>query len=138
VDAEQEKLIRKAVLVAEAGMLGNAQTAEKWAISTRTIQRYREEARESPELSALVVEYRRQLANAWSEDAAETLRCLFSSIRDRCRQLPTNSVTALHAVNESAKILGELKMSSDVINDDAPVLSFSRRAIAQSKGIDSN
>lgn len=105
---------RAALVLADAMALGDKPTARKWAISTRTVERYRERAKSDKGLAELVAEKRR----AVERDLAE-LRVIF--MREAIDQLRAKMPKAnVRAIAGALKIVGELHQVAMAVDDERP------------------
>ena len=117
----QGKAVDKSTIVrilVTAAMFGDERAVADFHISDRTLRRYRQDAREDAEMAELI---RYSLEQSgyydWERDLGRTMVEILSAQRSVCESLKEDPTPeALQAINESAQVVGDLVVASQMIN----------------------
>lgn len=114
---------RAALILAEASLFGDEATARRWGCSTRTVNRYRNQAITDPKLSESVALKKAMLLSGWQEDVVKAIK---TALHELERRLPLaqseEDAKVIHAISGALKICGELKITAEALQPD-PVTS---------------
>lgn len=117
-------LNRAAQILCDAAYLGDAKAAEKWKITTRTIESYRSRLRTDPQLSALFGTLRVKLEEDWRSGLSQAIKTGVQKMTRLIELAPegdTFDAKALEAVTNAVKVLTEIQITTDILNaGDAP------------------
>lgn len=109
---------RAAILIAEADFFGDRPTCEKYGVSIRTLQRWRQRTHQDSELAHSVAQKKQLLLEAWQIESSLPLKIAFEEL---ARRMPTASTAEdakiLHAIAGVCKVLGEMKLASSLLLD---------------------
>lgn len=108
---------KAATILAECDFYEDKQVAKRWGIETRSIRNYRARLTEDEHLVSLYQQKKQLLVSGWQQDVTKclniTLQKLTELILDRDSE--PKRITAL---TNAVKVVGELKIAADVLNDD--------------------
>jgi hypothetical protein len=117
-------LNRAAQILCDAAYLGDTKAAEKWKITTRTIESYRSRLRTDPGLSALFGTLRVKLEEDWRSGLSQAIKTGVQKMTRLIELAPegdTFDPKALEAVTNAVKVLSEIQITTEVLNaGDAP------------------
>jgi hypothetical protein len=112
-------LHRAAQILCDAAYLGDAKTAEKWKITTRTIESYRSRLRTDPQLAGLFGTLRVKLEEDWRSGLAQAIKTGVQKMTRLIELAPegdTFDAKALEAVTNAVKVLTEIQITTDILN----------------------
>jgi hypothetical protein len=112
-------LNRAAQILCDAAYLGDAKAAEKWKITTRTIESYRSRLRTDPELSALFGTLRVKLEQGWKDELSSAITTGVKKMAAMIEAAPsgdTFDAKALEAVTNAVKVLSEIQITTEILN----------------------
>jgi hypothetical protein len=107
---------RAARILVDAAYLGDTRAAEKWKITTRTIENYRARLKTDHELSALFATMRAAAEGNWKHELG---RALTTGIRKLARLLEDVTIAeadTIEAVTGAVKALSEIAITGEVLN----------------------
>jgi hypothetical protein len=108
---------RVAQILADAFVLGDQATADRWGLTVRTLQRYRAAAEDDEQLGALVSERARAGASDWRR---QRLTFLTRAIRRVSELAEQAGVEQLPAIVQAIKVVGELEITSKALRAPRP------------------
>lgn len=115
---------RAASILVEAIFYGELTTANRWGISPKTIQRYRERLNEDDKLSVIVQLKKREFERDWVNEVPGALRSGIRFLQTAFQQLDPANAENVHAVAGAIKLLTEVQLTKQVI--DARYLTGNR------------
>jgi hypothetical protein len=110
---------RAATILVDAAYLGDPRAAEKWKVTTRTIENYRARLKSDPHFSALFATKRAAAEGNWKHELG---RALTTSIRKLAALIENTDPTilstpaAIEAVTGAVKALSEIAITGEVLN----------------------
>ena len=107
---------RVATILIEAAYQGDKDTAERWDISVRTIQRYRNRLDEDDELSRIVAVKKRQYETEWANELPAAIREATRFLQRAARESDPKDPAAVHAVAGALKILAEVGITKAILD----------------------
>lgn len=114
---------KASIVLAEADIFGDDATAKRWGITTRTIYNYRDRATLDPKLSESFILKKRMLLVDWQTEATKTIRIALNTLNTRIPTATTEEdAKVIHAIAGACKVIGELKLASDALNE--PVVNL--------------
>ncbi len=122
---------RAAKILCDAAYLGDSKAADKWEITSRTIERYRARLKSDPQLSALVGTFRAELEGNWKSELSRSIFVTVRKIAEMVEAVDTATPKAemLEALTGAAKALSEIAITTEVLNaGDAGKSSTSQKA----------
>ena len=109
-------LDRAATIIVEAAYYGDPDTAERWGISERTIQRYRARLDEDDELSSIVARKKTAFETEWANEIPAALRSALRFLMRAGQEADPKDPEAIHAVAGAFKLMAEIGFTRDVLN----------------------
>ncbi|MUH00368.1 hypothetical protein F7734_52110 [Scytonema sp. UIC 10036] len=107
-----------AKILAETDYYSDEDTAARWGISRQSIHRYRKRASTDLELLRIVTEKRKILSEQWATNAIANLNAALIELKRRYTRARTrDDAECIQAIAASLKVVGELKIASDTLND---------------------
>lgn len=104
--------------IAEADIFGDKAVLERYGINQSTLWRWRDRANEDSKLHENALLKKRMLLIGWQQDASKTIKVALSEL---CRRMPLatteEDAKVLHSIAGVAKVVGELKIASDALNE---------------------
>lgn len=107
---------KKAQAIVDAVYFGDTESAKRHGISTKSIQRWRQEIPNCPSLSGIVQEKLRKRDESWAEEIPAALNAGIAWLKDAFMQARKNDPGAIKAVTEAMAVLAEIAMTREVIN----------------------
>lgn len=108
---------RAARILVDAIALGDKAAADKWQVSEKTIQRYRERMQSDPDLSAFVQSILAAEAREWRKVRLNFLRTSIAKLTTLVEA--ASEPKHIRDVSEAIRVVGELQLASDALNVDA-------------------
>lgn len=106
-----------AQILAETDLYSDKEVAQRWALSTRSIERYRQRLQSDPVLAGIVGEKREKLTAMWVHDATQFLVVALRQLQERCRSAKTKEdAECLRAIADCLQIVGELRVQAEILN----------------------
>jgi hypothetical protein len=105
-----------AQILVEALYSGDHETARRFGISIRTLQRYRRRLHTDPELSQIVALKKAAFEREWAEDATQAIREAVRFLQRAATQADPSDPNAIHAVAGALKILAEVSLTREVLS----------------------
>lgn len=109
---------KKAAAIVDAAFTTDQEAAEQHEVSRRSIQRWRADMEEDPELAENVAAlYKEEIQGRdWLEEATRTVQSAFSFLRRASNGLDPSDPDAVKAVSLAIQTLTEAKLTAQVIN----------------------
>jgi len=117
---------KKAQAIVDAVYVGDTEAAKRHSISTKSIQRWRLEITESPEMSNKVQLLLKKRDESWADEIPASLHAGIVWLKDAFAQARKNDPDAIRAVTEAMSVLAEIAMTREVI--DARLTGQDRQA----------
>lgn len=117
---------RAASILVEAAYFGDKEAADKWGITTRTVQNYRARLDGDAELSAVFLKKKLAWETSWAEEAPAALRAGIRFLMRAAREADPKDPEAIHAIAGAFKLLAEIVFTKDVL--DVRLAEFYRTA----------
>jgi hypothetical protein len=119
---------RASTILAEAELFSDKEICKKWNISAETLRRYRVKSHEDANLWESVVLKKRMLLNGWQSDVAVTMKATLWELKkivlrasefldEEDPEQGKKFAAVLHAVTGTSKILGELKLAGEALDE---------------------
>lgn len=107
---------RVAIILVEAVYYGDIKTAERWGITERTIQNYRNKLDNDPELSGYFVLKKRAFETEWANELPAAIRSALRFIVRAGEEADPKNPEAIHAMAGALKIVAEVGLTKDIID----------------------
>ncbi|HEX2865258.1 MAG TPA: hypothetical protein VHN99_11870 [Deinococcales bacterium] len=107
---------RAAAILVDAAYLGDPKAAERWKITTRTIENYRARLKKDPELSAIFAQKRQAAEGDWKSELARALRTGVRRLARMLDEVQGSDLEAIEAVTGAVKALSEIDLTREVLN----------------------
>jgi hypothetical protein len=107
---------RVASILVEAAYHGDKETAGRWSITTRTIQRYRERLNEDSELSQTVALKKQQYEADWANEIPGAIRSAVRFLQRASNEANPKDPDTIHAVAGALKILAEVGITKAILD----------------------
>ena len=117
---------KKAQAIVDAVYVGDTEAAKRHSISTKSIQRWRLEITETPEMSNKVQLLLKKRDESWADEIPASLHAGIVWLKDAFAQARKNDPDAIRAVTEAMSVLAEIAMTREVI--DARLTGQDRQA----------
>lgn len=127
-------LDRVAQILVEAVFYGDKRASERWSISTRTIERYRERLNEDVGLSEIVAIKKREFEKDWATEIPAAIRSGIRFLLDATKDLQPTSEN-IYAVTGMVKVLTEIGLTKEII--DARLAGYYREDRTEDRTLDS-
>lgn len=113
---------RAAAAIAECDYMPQADVAEKYDVSARTIRRWKSRVDEDPELSALVRQKKEEFVERWADKLGDTLREGIDYLQEAARNADAEKPDPqmVRAINGTVKILSEIQLTKDILDARNP------------------
>ena len=105
---------RAAFILIDALVMGAKKAAEKWQVTERTVENYRERLRTDPHFSAFFNRVQAKQAADWKVVRVKFLRAGITKLEELVAM--ADSPKHISAVSEAVKTVGELQIVSDALN----------------------
>ena len=97
---------RAARILVDAELFGIETTCDKWQISRRTLERYREKLRDDPGLSQVVAQKKRLVDEGWQRDACSLVKKTLAKLE---------ALVGAATVENIRDVAGVLKIAGDLL-----------------------
>lgn len=108
---------KAATILAECDFYEDKQVAKRWGIETRSIRNYRARLSEDQHLILLYQQKKQLLVSGWQQDTSKCLKIALEKLAELIIDKDSEP-KRITAVANAVKIVGELKIASDVLGDD--------------------
>lgn len=105
---------RAALILIDALLMGARKAAEKWEITERTVENYRERLRSDPAFSVFFSRVQAKHAGDWKVVRLKFLRAGIAKLQELVAM--ADSPKHIAAVSEAVKTVGELQIVSDALH----------------------
>jgi hypothetical protein len=105
-----------AQMLVEAAYRGDNETAAKYGISARTLQRWRDASAINPQLSQLIAEKNLAFERGWADEAASALKAGLEFLKEAAQKASKTDPAAIHAVAGAVKIASEVLITREVLD----------------------
>jgi len=105
-----------ALVLVESIFYGDERVAEKYGISTRSIQRYRKRLQTDDKLSELVALKSRQAQRDWINKLPPAIEASIEFLRKAANAADVNDPQVIHSIAGSLKILSEIEMTKAILD----------------------
>lgn len=106
---------RAATILVEAAYFGDQPTSDKWGVSIRSIQRWRERIDTDPKLAVLVASKKALLEGAWADELGGAIVAGIAYLKKAPSELPV-SPEGIHAVAGSVKLLSTIETTKRMLD----------------------
>lgn len=106
---------RVALILVEAAFFGEKQTAQRWSISTKTIERYRARLDEDSELSGFVALKKQAFESSWADEIPASIRAGIRFLGEAAKRADYTP-ESIHAIAGAVKILAEVGLTKEIID----------------------
>lgn len=103
-------------MLVEAAYRGDNETAAKYGISARTLQRWRDASAINPQLSQLIAEKNLAFERGWADEAASALKAGLEFLKEAAQKASKTDPAAIHAVAGAVKIASEVLITREVLD----------------------
>ncbi|MEO0491239.1 MAG: hypothetical protein AAFZ49_17060 [Cyanobacteria bacterium J06659_2] len=110
--------------IAEADIFGDHKVLEKYGINQSTLWRWRDRANSDSKLHESALLKKRMLLVDWQQDATKCLKIGLAKLSELIPNATLKDATTIHAVAGAMKIVGELKIANDALNESASESTF--------------
>lgn len=109
---------RAAQILCDAAYFGDTKAAEKWKITTRTVESYRSRLKTDHQLSALFGTFRAKLEGNWKSEISRGITSGARKIAAMIEAVNADNPTAdmLEALTGAVKVLSEIAITTEVLN----------------------
>lgn len=107
---------KKAQAIVDAVYFGDTEAAKRHSISTKSIQRWRQEISDNPALSGIVQEKLQKRDESWASEIPAALNAGIVWLKDAFAQARKSDPEAIRAVTEAMATLAEIAMTREVID----------------------
>lgn len=105
-----------ASILVEALFFGDKQTATRYKISQRSINRYRKMMADNEKLSSQVILKKQQFEDNWVEEIPAAIRAGLRFLLKAAQEADHKNPETIHAVAGAMKIIAEIGLTKDVID----------------------
>ncbi len=114
--SKQHTLQQMAGILAEAAYYGDSQTAAKYGVSVRTLQRWRERLAEDQSLQAAFERARAAFEQEWASEAIVAIKAGLQFLAKAAQTAKASDPAAIHAVAGGVKIASEILTVREVLD----------------------
>lgn len=114
---------RVALILVEAVFFGDARAAQRWGVSTKTVQRYRNELNTNEQLSDCFSIKKQEFELNWATEIPAAVRAGIRFLLEAPQKLVTTP-ESVHAVAGAVKILSEIGLAKEIV--DARLAGYRR------------
>lgn len=107
---------RAAKILIDAATLGDAKACEKWNVTVRTLQNYRQRLAGDPELSQVFAEKKALQDKTWADEIPEMLKAGIDFLKRAAQEAEARDPDAVHAIAGAVKIVSEVQAMRKVID----------------------
>lgn len=107
---------RVAIILVEALYNDDAKTAERWGITTRTLQNYRRRLSNDVELSQKFVLKKKLFESDWAAEVPSTIREAMEFIRRAAKEADHKDAEVIHAIAGAMKVTAEMGLTKEIID----------------------
>jgi hypothetical protein len=100
----------------DALFMGDKAAAEKWEVSTRTIEDWRSRLPEDDKLQSEFKKKKRSRENAWATEIPETIKSALQFIKSATNHCDPADPEAVKAISGSLKILLDVDLTKQVLD----------------------
>lgn len=127
-------LDRVAAILVEALYYGDAQAAERWGITTRTIINYRNRLADDVELSRIFADKKDKFETEWASEIPAAMRAGLRFLMKAAEEADHTDPDVIHAVAGGMKIMAEIGLTKDII--DARLGRHDRQDTEKNRSLD--
>jgi hypothetical protein len=121
---------RASMAIAEADIFGDKAALDKYGINQSTLWRWRDRASSDSKLHESALLKRRMLLVDWQQDATKTLKVGLTELNRRLPLADTEEdAKVIHAIAGAIKIVGELKITGEVLSEPASYIEDKAAAV---------
>lgn len=106
---------RAAEILVDAAYMGDSKAAEKWGVTTRTVQNYRAALEEDPELSSFFARKRQVNEQAWVSELAKALKASARKLGQWADAIENPSMEEVREIRHVFKDLSEVAITREVL-----------------------
>lgn len=106
---------RVALILVEAAFFGEKQTAQRWGISTKTIERYRARLDEDSGLSGFVALKKQAFESSWADEIPASIRAGIRFLGEAAKRADYTP-ESIHAIAGAVKILAEVGLTKEILD----------------------
>lgn len=110
---------QKAMILAECDFGNDAEVAEKWGITRRTVCNYRKQLSEDPALLKLYTEKKKAFAASWVDDACQAIKIGALAYQELCKKKNPKDAMLIQAIAAGAKVFGDLNIAYTALVDSS-------------------
>lgn len=107
---------RTALILAESIFLGDRRVAQKWGVTVRTVQNYRQRLRTDDELSLICSVKKKELLDSWITELPAAMRAGTDFIIRAAQESDPKDPNAIHAIAGAMKILAEIGLTKEIVD----------------------
>lgn len=105
-----------AQILVEAAYRGDNDTAIKYGIAVRTIQRWRDLSETNLLMAKLIAEKKTVFERGWADEAAAALKAGLEFLKEAAQKTSKTDPAAIHAVAGAVKIASEVLITREVLD----------------------
>lgn len=107
---------RAATILVEAAFSNDKTAAEKYGVTTRTVQRYRDRLETDDELALLVAIKKQRFEDGWADELSGAIRSSIRFLQRAANEADPKDPAVIHAVAGSLKILADVTLTKKVLD----------------------
>lgn len=107
---------RAATVLADAIFMGDKAAAEKWDVSTRSIEAWRSRLSEDRKLAGLFNVKKQAREKTWAAEIPGVISAALSFIKTACHQADPGDPNVLKSIVEAVKVLTEVDLTKQVLD----------------------
>jgi len=107
---------RTATILVEAAYYGDHETAHRWGISERTIQRYRQRLQNDDKLAEFVARKKAAFERGWADELPGSIKAGIDFLKRAAHSADPRDPDAIHAVAGALKIQTEVVVTKDILD----------------------
>lgn len=105
-----------AQILVEAAYRGDVDTADKYGISIRTIQRWRALSENDVGLTRLIAQKKLAFEQGWADEAAGALKAGLEFLKEAAQKASKTDPNVIHAIAGAVKIASEVLITREVLD----------------------
>ncbi|MFB2768569.1 hypothetical protein ACE1AT_04655 [Pelatocladus sp. BLCC-F211] len=107
---------RAASALVDAIFMGDKAAAEKWGVSTRSIEGWRSRLNEDARLAGLFQQKKKAREKTWASEIPETIQLGLKFIQDATKEANPADPDAIKAIADAMKVLMEIDLTKQILD----------------------
>lgn len=106
---------RAAIVLCDAMIMGDRVSAERWGLTQRSVQRYRDRLENDDKLRQITQEYRDKQTHQWLEDMPQALCAIVEFMKASAQELSPQNPGHLVAITKALEVLADIQLVQTVV-----------------------